>query len=642
VGATATVTLLFCDLAGSTELLSRVGDEAGDDVRHGWMAALRDAVTANRGTEVKNLGDGLMVAFGSAADAVGCAIAMQRALYGLSRRLGLALSLRVGISAGEVSTEEGDYFGTPVVEAARLCAAAAPGQVLAADVVRALVGSRSPAPLIDVGRFALKGLSGPTAAVSVEWAQTPDHLLPMPPVLASSDRHEFIGRAAELEQLAGELEAAGDGRIRLVLIPGEPGIGKTTLTAELARRAHTKGFIVLWGRCDEEALVPYQPFVEALEHWAIAARRAELDAVPETVAAELARVVPRLAVRRPGLPAVPRDDAESQRYRLFEAVAELFDEMANVAPVLLVLDDLHWADGASLLLLRHLVRRPRTGAVTVVATYRDTDVGRTHPLASVLADLRREGQSARVPLRGLGEEEVEAVLAAGGIETGGDGHALTRSLYRATEGNPLFVHETLRHLQESGALSSAGRGWQATMPIERLGIPEGIKDVFGRRLSRLSPEADELLGLAAVVGRVFDLDVLARVSEADEDALVDRLEEASRAGLVHEVPPSAGRVQLLPPARPRDDLRRDQCHPAGATAPEDRPGSRGPVGWGAGATAGRARVPLLQRRRGGRSGQGGDLRTERGRTGARRAGLRGGRPPLSHGPRRRRARRHAR
>jgi class 3 adenylate cyclase len=166
---TTTASLLFCDLVESTELQSQLGDTNADEVRRSLLEALHDAARTHHGRVVKNLGDGLMAAFGSAVDAVGAAVAMQRATSRLARLRSLPLQLRVGLSAGEVSEEDSDYFGTPVVEAARLCAAAEPGRILAADVVRALIGSRSPAPILAAGTRELKGLAEPVVTVEVEW-----------------------------------------------------------------------------------------------------------------------------------------------------------------------------------------------------------------------------------------------------------------------------------------------------------------------------------------------------------------------------------------------------------------------------------------------------------------------------------------
>ncbi|HVF32566.1 MAG TPA: adenylate/guanylate cyclase domain-containing protein, partial [Acidimicrobiales bacterium] len=200
----ATVSILFCDLVGSTDLLVRVGDPAGDEVRRSCFSAWRTAVAEHHGVEVKSQGDGLMVSFASAVDAVECAAALQGATHRLDRqRPGLGLALRVGISAGEAAADEGDWFGTPVVEAARLCAAAAAGEILASEIVAILVRHRSDRGFRDAGAYVLKGLPAPVPAVSFEWDRepAPSIALPRPLARAESLFAFFVGREDDLERL---------------------------------------------------------------------------------------------------------------------------------------------------------------------------------------------------------------------------------------------------------------------------------------------------------------------------------------------------------------------------------------------------------------------------------------------------------
>jgi DNA-binding SARP family transcriptional activator len=268
-------------------------------------------------------------------------------------------------------------------------------------------------------------------------------------------RGPLAGRAEELARIR-LLTAPG----RLVAIAGEPGIGKTRLLAELADGAR-------YGRCYEESLTPYQPFVEALGE------------------------------------VMPEADGEGGRWRLFESV------VARLEGELLLLDDLHWADATTLRLLAHLLRRPEPPAV--VAAYRDSEISRMHPLAATLADLRRDGLIERIALHGLDEAAV-AELAGGRI----DAHRLQRE----TGGNPFFVEQVLRHLADGG---------------DPAAIPEGVKDVIGRRLARLAPDTGRVLAYAAVAGREFDLALLEAVLE-DVDVLA-ALEQATAGQMVREERP---------------------------------------------------------------------------------------------------------
>ncbi|MGH2899355.1 MAG: ATP-binding protein, partial [Solirubrobacteraceae bacterium] len=232
-------------------------------------------------------------------------------------------------------------------------------------------------------------------------------------------------------------------------------------------------------------------------------------------------------------------DPESERFRLFDAIDALLAFASRAAPVLVVLDDLHWADKPTLVLLRHLIQSSRPAALLLVATYRETDLARAHPLAEMLADLRREPAVERVLLRGLDESETGALLgdrAAHDVPP-----AFVRALHAETAGNPFFVEEVLRHLAETGALRREGPRWTSDRRIEELGIPEGVREVVGRRLSRLSEAANQALGIAAVIGRDFDAATIEVADGPAGDALLDALDEATRAQLTHEVAGAPGR-----------------------------------------------------------------------------------------------------
>ena len=263
-----TRTVLFTDVVGSTALRSRLGDVAADEVRRDHDELLQRLVGAHAGTVVKGLGDGLMAVFESAASAAACAVAMQQALERRARRGGgEALSIRIGLAAGDVAWEQGDYFGTPVVEAARLEAAAGGGQILAADLVRLLAGSRAEVTFHPVGSLTLQGLPEPVAACEVPWEPLVVGPVPLPAGLVAAQRLPFVGREAELERLEELWRRAASGERQIAFLAGEPGIGKTRLAGELAGSARVNAARVLYGRCDEDLGVPYQPFVEALRQF---------------------------------------------------------------------------------------------------------------------------------------------------------------------------------------------------------------------------------------------------------------------------------------------------------------------------------------------------------------------------------------
>ena len=500
--------------------------------------ALRAEVTAHRGTEVKNLGDGLMVSFTSNADAVRAACGMQQTIDVLGRRRQLPLALRVGISVGEATFEDDDWFGSPVVEASRLCTAAGSGQVLVADVVRVLLGSRAEVTLRPVGELELKGLPDPVVACEVVWAPLATRAiqLPLPRAFSIAPRFSLAGRDVEYEQVSIAWKQASTGSRRAVLVAGEPGIGKTRLAAELGRAVDIDGGFVLLGRCDDGLGVPYQPFVEALAHVVGHAPDAELASLLGPAAGELCRLVPELAQRLPAL-APTASDPETERYLLFEAIVGWLEAQSQIAPTLLVLDDLHWAAEPTLLMLRHVLGSDRNLNLLVIGTYRDTEVDRTHPLGALLAHLRRTEGVDRIALRGLdGAGVADLVERASGQALHEQARELAVAVHAETGGNPFFAIEVLVSLAERGTIYQDADGqWRTDVSIEDVGIPEGVKEVVGQRLSHLPEECNSVLHVAAVAGQDFELEVLTTIIGDGEERVIDALEAARVAGLIDEL-----------------------------------------------------------------------------------------------------------
>jgi hypothetical protein len=518
--------------------MTRLGDLAFDQLRSQHFAELREVIAGAGGTEIKNTGDGLLATFSSAVDALAVATGAEQATARQGRSSGLPLSLRVGIALGEVTLEDGDVFGTPVVEAARLVARAAPGQILVTGLVRAVAGSRSGVTFTELGNIELKGLPEPVAVWEVGWE--PLSLaaeVPLPGLLLRTGRL-FVGRDAEMAALQARWKDVEVGGRRLVLLGGEPGIGKTHLAAELAARVHADGGLVLAGRCDEDMGVPYQPFVEALRHY-VAHAPAPLRLGRH--AGELARLVPELPQLVAGLPEPLRSDPETERYRLFDALGGWLADASTETPVLLVLDDLHWAAKPTVLLLRHLLRAVEPARLLVTATYRDTDQGAA--FADFLADLSRLEDTERLAVTGLDADGVAAFLeAAAGHALDAEGTALAQTVWRETEGNCFFVAEVLRHLAESGALEQRDGRWVssgASVPI-----PEGVRDVIVRRLARLPEDTNRMLTGASVVGLEFDAAVVQAAGGFDEERALDALEVATGARLIVELPAALARYRF--------------------------------------------------------------------------------------------------
>lgn len=553
MAATENIAVLFTDLVGSTELTSSLTPDAADELRREHFSALRQAIANSGGTEIKNLGDGLMVVFSIASAALGCAVAMQQVVDRANRGAERPLGLRVGLSAGEATKEHDDYFGDPVVEAARLCAKAESGQVLVTDVVRAMAGRRGTHSFTSLGQLELKGLPDPIETLEVVWEplaidETAAQGVPLPARLGHRPGVGVIGRSTELATLESAVKsvASGEGR-QLVLVSGEPGQGKTTLVAEFARRAHEEGITVLLGSCDEELGAPYRPFAEALSHFVANAPEALLRSHVAEQGGELSRMVPALEKRLGQLPPQQSTDPDTERYLVYAAVVGLLDSASVASPVVLVLDDLHWADKPSLQLLRHLVANTSSARILVIGTFRDAELSLSHSLTEAIAALHREPAGvSSIELKGLDDSGVVAfVELAAGHALDDTGVGLAHQLYRETDGNPFFVGEILRHLAESGAIHQDMNGrWSPADQKGNLALPHSVRTVIGTRVSRLGNEALKVLSTASVIGRDFDLDVLVETTGLDEDALIELLEAAQSATLVTESTESPGRYSF--------------------------------------------------------------------------------------------------
>ena len=376
----------------------------------------------------------------------------------------------------------------------------------------------------------------------------------------------FVGREAELGRLDAAWAAARAGRRQLVLLAGEPGIGKSRLAAEFTRRC--EGATVIFGRCDEEMGVPYQPFVEALGRY--------LREFPAPVlgrfGGELVRLVPEVAEL--GLPPPVRSDPATERYRLFEAVVGWLSAASQRAAVVLVLDDLQWATKNTLLLLRHIVRSDDALALLLVSAYRDSPLDVSSDFAGTLAELVRLPAVERVKLSGLDEVEVAALMKARARhELDDQGRGLAGLVHAQTAGNPFFVREVLHHLVEKGAIVQRDGRWVTAQPVGEVDVPDSVREVVGRRLGRLGDETGNMLALAAVVGEYFELDLLGAASGQPEEAVVSALGPAVAARLVKETGVGAYHfAHALVRATLEDTLgptRRAQLHRRVAVAVEE-------------------------------------------------------------------------
>jgi class 3 adenylate cyclase/tetratricopeptide (TPR) repeat protein len=526
-----TVTVLFTDCEGSTDLTTRLGDDAAREVLRACDELVRQQVARHRGQEVKHTGDGLMVAFQSARRAVACAVDIQRAIAGRNRREpARAVRVRIGLNTGEVIREQEDFFGATVNAAKRIADQAAAGEILISETAKGVLGEATTVQLEDCGEVELKGFPRPMRLHRVSWEEEPTG----PAGIRLLERTPFVGRESERVSLRRLLDSAIRGQGALVMIGGEPGVGKTRLAEEVLLEARQRGLLSLTGHCNEmEGAPPYIPFVEILEATArIVPRQAFREALGDA-APEVAKLMPELRRLFPEIGAPLELPPEQERRYLFNSVQEFLERAARVQPLLLVWEDLHWGDDATLLLLQHIAQQVSQMPVLIVGTYRDVELDVARPLARALEDLLRQRLAHDLPLKRLPEADVTAMLRAlSGQEPPAP---LLQEVFRETEGNPFFVEEVFKHLVEEGKLFDAQGRWRSDLSIRELDVPRGVRLVVGRRLERVCEDCRRVLTVAAVIGRGFSFEVLEALGEVEADALLDTIDEAERAHLIASI-----------------------------------------------------------------------------------------------------------
>jgi class 3 adenylate cyclase len=356
--------------------------------------------------------------------------------------------------------------------------------------------------------------------------------------LRKLDWGHFVGRHEEMSTLKEALENVLSGKLALVVLAGEPGIGKSRLLDEFGVYSSLRGTRVLVGRCYEgEQTLPYRPFIDALGQYVRASSDEALLGELSSGAPEVATLVSEIRARFPDLPDPPRLEGEAERVNVFDAITQFLRSASRSQPIALHLDDLHWADKPSLLLLQHLARHLPDARVILVGTYRDVELDRTHALSETLTELRRLPGFRRIAVRGLAGVEVEELLSSmdGSEEGRTQRHVLASALHRETEGNPFFIHEVLAHLVETGKLAREDGRWVGKVStVSALGIPEGVREVIGRRLSNLSEACNRMLVRASTMTRGFDWPVLRAISSIGEEELLDLLDEALSAQVLIE------------------------------------------------------------------------------------------------------------
>jgi class 3 adenylate cyclase len=522
VGQTeGTVTIMFTDVEGSTRLLSTRGFTESHEIMKAYETIIDDKVAEHAGRRIKGLGDGFMISFGSSRHGVECALDIQRAIAEYSKQNPeRKIRIRIGINTGEVVEEAGDIFGAAVNVAARVAGKARGGEVLVSEVVRQLVGPVAEMKFEFRGRYKLKGFPDRWRLHQVSAGEVHEehHVLP------TGDG--FVNREQERLDIRMALDRAATGSGGTLFLTGPPGMGASRLASEVAGEAAGKGWLVLSGRCLEQDGTTFGPFREVL---AAAVAGSTAKTLQEAVGSNgplLAHLAPGLRQKVRGMPAGSEVPADKLREQLFHAVFDFLVGVQGAKPLLVVLDDLQWADDATVLLLRDLAERVGGSHIILTGTYWEGELDSARPFSSVLSRLLRRRRAQRIDLGRLSDKSVEKIVA-GMSET-----PLTPvqviGIQAATEGVPLFVEHSFLYMAESESMLGGGGRAQASFTEEDLELAQSVRGLIGRRLERLSEPAQRMLVAAAVVGRDFDIALLEAFGELSGHELRDALDEATR------------------------------------------------------------------------------------------------------------------
>jgi class 3 adenylate cyclase/tetratricopeptide (TPR) repeat protein len=524
------LTIMMTDVVGSTELRRARGDQDADDILALQAAIVQHQVAAFGGRVRKSLGDGFLISFPSDVAAVRAATAIQRALdeHNTADPQG-AVEVRIGIHSGQVTDRDGDLLGQAVHATARVMTEAVGGEILITDDVRKHAEPQLDYSFLDSGLFWLRGFPELWRLYEVSWNDTSAG--PRPGAVRAP-LTAFVERDAERARLRRLVDDALVGRGRLALVAGEAGVGKSRLVAEIGDEAQARGMRVLTGHCVEmSGTPPYLPYVEIIEQVissprsSVALREALGDVAPE-----IARIAPALRRAFPEIPPPIELPAELARRYVWNSFGEFVGRAAQRQPLLLMLEDLHWAGESTLLLTEYLAPLLPDMPVLVLGTYRDDEVDLHHPLARVIGQLGRRRLVEQVSLRRLSFDGVRAMLR--GLAGQPAPEQLARLIDRDTEGNPFFVEEVYLHLVESGVLLDEHGRMRADLQLDELSVPESIRLVLGQRVGRLATSTREVLVAAAVSGRVFASELVGEVAGAGPDQLVDAFDEAEGARLI--------------------------------------------------------------------------------------------------------------
>ena len=564
---------MFTDLVGYTAL-TQDDESLALAVLQEHAELLRPIFVKHGGREVKMIGDSFLVEFSSALSATLCAIDIQRRLYehNVSGKTG-KMALRIGVHVGDVVFRGADVLGDAVNVASRIEPLASPGSVCISQQVYDQVWNKIDNPIAGLGKRELKNVQIPMQVyrIVLPWEEATEgqtkRVLPI------------VDRTRELGKLELMLEKAIQGEGGLAFVAGEAGVGKTRLAEELSALSKQKHVTTLMGRCARrEGKIPYAPWIEQIREFVRGSPPQMLYKVVGNYASDVAKLVPEVTAVLGPVNSVSAGSADQDRLRFIDGVTQLIVNISREAPVLLVMDDMNWADSGSLNLLSSVARRTKNSKILILGIYRDVEVEEDSDLFEFLYEMKREKLGDLVALKGFDAEDTGKMMAE--ILNQDDVDSEFRDLvFGKTGGNPFFIEEVLRSLVEQGVVFRTAKGWERK-PISEIEIPSGVRTVIKQRLSNLDPESQNVLSVASVTSsesKEFSFALLQMVTGIDENHLVDIMERTLKARLIKETRLAAGQPGFsFTDARIRDAiyeemtlLRRGRYHLKAAQAVEE-------------------------------------------------------------------------